>query len=97
MVSLHQQFYPKHTTFVLVQKCLESQLSRTKLICIPENGVEVKDVQLRLRHKNIETTLGTYVHGTESMADKSVEVFETTVHKSVHGVQTVDKTTFFHN
>ena len=45
----------------------------TRLI---ENGANIKDVQLRLGHANIETTLDTYTHATEKMAEQSVEIFE---------------------
>jgi integrase len=36
----------------------------------------VKNVQARLGHTNIQTTLQTYVHDTEKMAEQSVELFE---------------------
>ena len=36
----------------------------------------VKDVQTRLGHTNIETTLQTYVHDTEKMVERSVDLFE---------------------
>lgn len=45
----------------------------TKLI---ESGVSVKAVQARLGHQNIETTLQTYVHNTESMEQAAVDTFE---------------------
>ena len=41
----------------------------------------MKDVQERLGHTNIQTTLQTYVHGTESMKSRSVELFEQTVNR----------------
>lgn len=105
---------------VPVQKCVESQLSRTRLICIAENGqytstdsfkycsrvihnelklafdyhslrhthatmlieagANVKNVQARLGHSNITTTLQTYVHDTDKMADESVEILEKILH-----------------
>ena len=101
---------------VPVQKCVESQLKRARLICIAENGqytstdsfkycsriihnelqlafdyhslrhthatmlieagANVKNVQTRLGHTNIQTTLQTYVHDTEKMGEQSVELFE---------------------
>lgn len=101
---------------VPVQKCVESQLQRVRLICIAENGqytstdsfkfcsrvihkelllafdyhslrhthatmliearTNVKNVQARLGHTNIQTTLQTYVHNTEKMGEQSVELFE---------------------
>lgn len=101
---------------VPVQKCVESQLQRVRLVCITENGqytstdsfkycsriihremqlafdyhslrhthatmlieagANVKNVQARLGHSNITTTLQTYVHDTEKMGKQSVELFE---------------------
>lgn len=101
---------------VPIQKCVESQLQRTRLICITENGqytstdsfkycariihrelqlafdyhslrhthatlliesgANIKNVQTRLGHTNIQTTLQTYVHDTEKMGDQSVDLFE---------------------
>lgn len=101
---------------VPVQKCVESQLQRVRLICITEDGqytstdsfkycsrvihsemqlafdyhslrhthattlieagANVKNVQARLGHTNIETTLQTYVHDTEKMGEQSVDLFE---------------------
>lgn len=101
---------------VPVQKCIDSQLQRVRLICVAENGqytstdsfkfcsrvihrelqlafdyhslrhthatmlieagANVKNVQVRLGHTNIQTTLQTYVHDTEKMAEQSVELFE---------------------
>lgn len=42
-----------------------------------EAGANVKNVQTRLGHTNIQTTLQTYVHDTEKMGEQSVEIFET--------------------
>lgn len=101
---------------VPVQKCIDSQLQRVRLICVAENGqytstdsfkfcsrvihrelqlafdyhslrhthatmlieagANVKNVQVRLGHTNIQTTLQTYVHDTEKMAEQSVDLFE---------------------
>ena len=41
-----------------------------------ENGANVKDVQERLGHQNIETTLQTYVHNTDSLRNETVDIFE---------------------
>lgn len=51
-------------------------LRHTHATILIENGANIKDVQTRLGHANIETTLGTYTHATEKMAEQSVEIFE---------------------
>lgn len=51
-------------------------LRHTHATLLIESGANVKDVQTRLGHNNIRTTLQTYVHDTEVMASHSVELFE---------------------
>lgn len=51
-------------------------LRHTHATLLIESGADVKDVQTRLGHSNIQTTLQTYVHDTEVMASRSVELFE---------------------
>ena len=51
-------------------------LRHTHATLLIESGADVKDVQTRLGHANIQTTLQTYVHDTEIMAARSVELFE---------------------
>ena len=41
-----------------------------------EAGANVKNVQARLGHSDITTTLQTYVHDTEEMGKESVALFE---------------------
>lgn len=40
-----------------------------------ESGADIKDIQERLGHTNIQTTLQTYVHDTDTMKARSVELF----------------------
>lgn len=51
-------------------------LRHTHATLLIEGGANVKNVQTRLGHTNIQTTLQTYVHDTEKMGDQSVELFE---------------------
>lgn len=51
-------------------------LRHTHATMLIESGVSPKAVQARLGHENIETTLQTYVHNTESMEQSAVDVFE---------------------
>lgn len=51
-------------------------LRHTHATMLIEAGANVKNVQTRLGHTNITTTLQTYVHDTEKMAEQSVELFE---------------------
>lgn len=51
-------------------------LRHTHATILIENGADIKDVQERLGHSNIATTMNTYVHNTESMKRKSVDIFE---------------------
>ena len=56
-------------------------LRHTHATVLIESGADVKDVQTRLGHTNIETTLQTYVHDTEKMSERSVDIFEAAVQK----------------
>jgi integrase len=51
-------------------------LRHTHATTLIENGANIKDVQTRLGHNKIQTTLDTYTHSTENMASQSVEIFE---------------------
>lgn len=56
-------------------------LRHTHATTLIDNGAEIKDVQMRLGHANIETTYNTYVHHTEKMSRNSVEIFENAVNQ----------------
>ncbi len=51
-------------------------LRHTHATILVENGADIKNVQARLGHEKIETTLQTYVHDTDEMAERSVDIFE---------------------
>ena len=51
-------------------------LRHTHATLLIENGANVKDVQERLGHTDIQTTLNTYVHNTLNNQIASVDIFE---------------------
>lgn len=58
-------------------------LRHTHATTLIENGAKIKDVQVRLGHKNIETTLNMYTHATDNMAIESVGIFENALKKDL--------------
>lgn len=54
-------------------------LRHTHATFLIESGANVKDVQERLGHTNIETTLNTYVHNTEQLKHETVDIFENAI------------------
>jgi integrase len=46
-----------------------------------ENGTNMKDVQERLGHSRLATTMDTYTHVTEKMSNDTVEIFERVCHQ----------------
>lgn len=51
-------------------------LRHTHATILVENGANIKNVQARLGHEKIETTLQTYIHNTEEMDEQSMAIFE---------------------
>lgn len=51
-------------------------LRHTHATMLIEAGADLKDVQERLGHSNIQTTMNKYVHNTDEMQNRTVELFE---------------------
>lgn len=51
-------------------------LRHTHATYLIENGANPKDVQERLGHSSINTTLNVYVHNTDTLRKESVDIFE---------------------
>ncbi len=58
-------------------------LRHTHATTLVENDANIKDVQVRLGHANIQTTLGTYTHQTEKTAQQSVDIFEQSINNDL--------------
>ena len=57
-------------------------LRHTHATMLLANGANVKDVQVRLGHNNIKTTLDIYTHTTEDPKSNTVDIFERINHIS---------------
>lgn len=55
-------------------------LRHTHATMLIEAGAPIKDVQIRLGHADIKTTINKYVHDTKQMQDQTVEIFERCSH-----------------
>lgn len=51
-------------------------LRHTHATILVENNANIKDVQERLGHSKLETTMDTYVHNTDALRTQSVDIFE---------------------
>lgn len=56
-------------------------LRHTHATILIANGANIKDVQERLGHSSIQTTLNTYMHNTDELRSLSVDIFEKAVNK----------------
>ena len=72
-------FHFVNSSSPLHQACRNGNLEIAKILI--ENGANIKDVQERLGHSNIETTMNTYVHNTDSMKKESVYIFEKAINQ----------------
>jgi len=55
-------------------------LRHTHATLLIENGANMKDVQKRLGHSRLATTMDTYTHATEKMSKNTVDIFEKICH-----------------
>lgn len=55
-------------------------LRHTHATLLIENGANMKDVQKRLGHSRLTTTMDTYTHATEKMSKDTVDIFERLFH-----------------
>ncbi|MCI6173571.1 MAG: site-specific integrase [Clostridiales bacterium] len=51
-------------------------LRHTHATMLLEAGAPIKDVQMRLGHADVQTTINRYVHDTDQMQDMTVDIFE---------------------
>lgn len=56
-------------------------LRHTHATMLISNGANMKDVQKRLGHSKLSTTMDTYVHITQKMKSESVDIFEKVIHR----------------
>lgn len=56
-------------------------LRHTHATLLIENGAKMKDVQIRLGHSKLSTTMDTYTHTTDEMSLETVQIFEKTIAK----------------
>ena len=52
-------------------------LRHTHTTLLLEKGANIKDIQKRLGHSKLSTTMDTYSHVTDKMKNATVDIFET--------------------
>lgn len=65
-------------------------LRHTHATLLVESGANIRDIQARLGHSSIQTTMGTYAHDTEQMARNTVALFEDAVKSSMDRTKNAD-------
>ena len=56
-------------------------LRHTHATTLIELGANIKDVQARLGHSRLSTTMDTYTHVTKTMQANTIELFENNLNK----------------
>lgn len=51
-------------------------LRHTHATILVQNGASIKDVQLRLGHGSIKSTLDIYTHHNQNASEKSIDIIE---------------------
>jgi ATP-dependent helicase/nuclease subunit A len=57
-------------------------LRHTHATMLLENGANIKEIQARLGHSRISTTMDTYSHVTRKMKQETVDIFERMMHQN---------------
>lgn len=57
-------------------------LRHTHATMLLENGANIKEIQARLGHSRISTTMDTYSHVTHKMKQEIVDIFERMIHQN---------------
>ncbi|MBY2477591.1 site-specific integrase [Clostridioides difficile] len=73
--------YTLDTIVKQIRKALQNDfyfhcLRHTHATLLLENGANIKDIQNRLGHSQLSTTMDTYSHVTEKMKNETVDIFE---------------------
>lgn len=58
-------------------------LRHTHATMLLESGANIKDIQIRLGHSKLATTMDVYSHVTKKMAENSVNIFESIINNKI--------------